>query len=114
MIWSLVRKPGGFERYKYREEMFPSPTFRQAYDSIHSPHAGIKGDVIYLRILHLAATTVEHDVEVALRTLLDNKKPIESERVKQLVHVPAPTVPELAKPEVDLAGYDSLLAEVGT
>ena len=114
VIWSLVRKPGGFERYKYREEMFPSPTFRQAYDAIHSPHAGIKGDVIYLRILHLAATTVEHDVEVALRTLLDNKKPIESERVKQLVHVPAPTVPELAKPEVDLAGYDSLLAEVGT
>jgi hypothetical protein len=24
VIWSLVRKPGGFARYVYREEMFPS------------------------------------------------------------------------------------------
>lgn len=114
VIWSLVRKPGGFERYKYREEMFPSRTFRQAYDAIHSPHAGTAGDLAYLRILHLAATTVEHEVELALRTLLEQDKPIEVERVKELVHVPTPTVPELTKPSVDLAGYDALLAEVGT
>src|SRR5262249_40967822 len=34
VIWSLVRKPGAFARYVYREEMFPSPIFRQAYDAI--------------------------------------------------------------------------------
>lgn len=32
MIWSLVRKPGAFARYVYREEMFPTVAFRKAYD----------------------------------------------------------------------------------
>ena len=58
MIWSLVRKPGGFARYVYREEMFPSLAFRRAYDAIQTPHQGIKGDLEYLRILHLAASTM--------------------------------------------------------
>jgi len=30
VIWSLVRKPGRFARYVYREEMFPSVVFRRA------------------------------------------------------------------------------------
>ena len=29
VIGSLVRKPGAFENYRYREEMFPSTVFRQ-------------------------------------------------------------------------------------
>src|SRR5262249_11473787 len=34
VIGSLVRKPGAFENYRYREEMFPSTVFRQAYDHL--------------------------------------------------------------------------------
>ena len=30
---SLVRKPGVFARYRFREELFPSPPFRAAYDA---------------------------------------------------------------------------------
>jgi hypothetical protein len=41
IVWSLLRKPGGFERYVYREEMFPSVAFRRAYDRIQTPHQGI-------------------------------------------------------------------------
>jgi hypothetical protein len=26
LIWSLVRKPGGFARYRYRDELFPTLT----------------------------------------------------------------------------------------
>ncbi len=33
-IGSLVRKPGAFARYRYREELFPSFAFRQAYDAL--------------------------------------------------------------------------------
>src|SRR4030081_3553606 len=29
IIWSLVRKPGAFARYRYREELFPTPAFRR-------------------------------------------------------------------------------------
>ncbi len=32
IIDSLVRKPGAFENYRYREELFPTSYFRMAYD----------------------------------------------------------------------------------
>ena len=66
VIWSLVRKPGGFARYVYREEMFPQLVFRVAYDAIQAAQPGTKGDLEYLRILHLAASTLEADVAAAL------------------------------------------------
>jgi len=28
----LVRKPGAFENYRYREDLFPNSRFRMAYD----------------------------------------------------------------------------------
>jgi hypothetical protein len=31
VIWSLVRKPGAFARYCWREELFPSLVFRRGY-----------------------------------------------------------------------------------
>ena len=34
VIASLVRKPGAFADYLYREEMFPRPVYRQAYDRL--------------------------------------------------------------------------------
>jgi hypothetical protein len=121
VIWSLVRKPGGFARYVYREEMFPSLVFRRAYDSIQTPHHGVKGDVEYLRILHLAASTLEADVEAALLRLLAEGKAISADLVKALVIPPARAeIPVLAASPIDLHAYDALLtdrmrfAEVGT
>ena len=109
-----MRKPGGFARYVYREEMFPSLVFRRAYDSIQTPHHGVKGDLEYLRILHLAASTLEADVEAALALLLADKKPITDEAVKLLVKTKATIdVPALVAPTVDLAAYDALL-QVGS
>ena len=115
VIWSLVRKPGGFARYVYREEMFPSLVFRRAYDAIQTPHLGLKGDLEYLRILHQAAGSIEADVEAALSLLLAEGKAITVDAVKLLV-TSATTidVPELTCQPVDLGAYDALLAEVGT
>lgn len=113
VIWSLVRKPGGFARYVYREEMFPSLVFRKAYDAIQTPHHGTSGDLEYLRILYLAASTMQTDVEAALVGLLDLGAPITADGVKALVvRDTAPTIPELASPPVDLLAYDQLLTEV--
>jgi hypothetical protein len=115
IIWSLVRKPGGFARYVHREEMFPSPAFRQAYDAIQTPHCGTKGDLEYLRILHLAASTLEANVQLALELLLDAQEPITSDRVKAIIgEAEPPDVPQLLPGKVDLVAYDQLLAEVGT
>jgi hypothetical protein len=116
VIWSLVRKPGGFARYVYREELFPSLVFRRAYDAIQTPHHGLKGDLEYLRILHHAASTIEADVEAALTLLLAEGKAVTGDAVKLLVAMTTASidVPALAPHPVDLGAYDALLGEVGT
>ncbi len=120
VIWSLVRKPAGFARYVYREEMFPSLAFRRAYDAIQALHPGTRGDVEYLRILHHAAGTIEADVEAALELLLGDKRAVTSDAVKAILNTgTAMSVPALEAPVVSLREYDALLvdgalSEVGT
>lgn len=112
VIWSLVRKPGGFARYVYRDEMFPSLVFREAYDAIQAERAGTKGDLEYLRILHLAASTMEADIATALTLLQMAGKPITFAAVQEMVgSTSRAEVPELVAPPVDLAAYDRLLEQ---
>ena len=113
VIWSLVRKPGGFARYVYREEMFPSLVFRQAYDAICAARPGTKGDLEYLRILHLAASTMETDVAAALTQLQATGQAITVDAVKAVIASSTNIdVPVLTPVVVDLAAYDALLEEV--
>jgi hypothetical protein len=114
VIWSLVRKPGAFARYVYREEMFPSLTFRRSYDAIVGDRPGVRADLEYLRILHLAASTLEADVQAALDLLLAAKQAITVDAVKAITAgAEKPEVPELESEPVDLASYDELLMGVG-
>jgi hypothetical protein len=118
VIWSLVRKPGAFARYVYRDELFPTVTFRRAYDVIQASQPGIKGDVEYLRILHLAASTFEADVEDSLTALLAAGVALTAASTKagcaRAAADAAPPVPALEAPPVDLAIYDALLAMVAS
>jgi hypothetical protein len=110
VIRSLVRKPGGFARYVYREEMFPSLVFRAAYDAIQAARPGTKGDLEYCRILHLAASTMEADVAAALAQLQAAGTPVTVDAVKALTApAAAVAVPALAAMTVDLTEYDALL-----
>jgi hypothetical protein len=111
VIWSLVRKPGAFARYVYRDEMFPQLVFRKAYDAIQEVQAGTRGDLEYLRILHLAASTMETDVAAALALLLGDGKAITAEAVKELISSSTIEVPALAPATVDLTEYDTLLVQ---
>src|ERR687886_387178 len=70
VIWSLVRKPGAFANYRYRDDLFPSLTFRRAYDALVAAQVP-RAARDYVRLLHLAAGTSEADVETALELLLE-------------------------------------------
>jgi hypothetical protein len=110
VIWSLVRKPGAFARYRYREELFPSLVFREAYDVLCG-WRGERADIEYVRILHLAASTMEADVERALTALLEGGQPFDYVAVKNAVAPPTSSVPTLSVPSApDLLAYDALLA----
>jgi hypothetical protein len=66
-------------------------------------------------VLHLAASTIEADVEAALELLLAEGTPITCEAIKAMVTGAARVeVPALSPPVVDLNAYDALLGEVGT
>ncbi len=105
-----MRKPGALGRYAYREDLFPTLVFRKAYDSLCSTGPGRKADLEYLRILHLAASTLESEVEAALALLLEAGQGISLERVKALVESQVRAEgPEMKPFEVDLCSYDTLL-----
>jgi len=113
IIWALVRKPGAFERYRYREELFPTPAFRQTYDMLADKLASTrKADIEYLRILHLAASTMECEVEVALRLLLAGGTLPLADEVKNLVIRERPEIPDVKPMIPNLEEYDSLLGEL--
>jgi len=112
IIGSLVRKPGAFARYRYREELFPSLTFRQAYDALCLTH-GERADIEYVRLLHLAATTSEGHVDATLTRLLLDAQPFDYAGVQARVTPPTPRLPVLHLPLPDLAHYDALLVGGG-
>jgi hypothetical protein len=111
VIWSLVKKPWAFPRYRYREEMFPSLSFRRAYDALVEELPERQADIEYLRILHLAASTMESDVEAAVDLCLEEGRVPRADVVKELVVPATPEVPEMEVPQVDLGAYDALLGE---
>jgi hypothetical protein len=108
VIHSLVRKPGAFRGYRYRDELYPRVVFRRAYDALFA-RFGERGDGEYLKVLHLAATTREGDVAAALELLLSSGLVPELSAVRGLVVDEPPAVPDVRVRTPDLASYDTLL-----
>ena len=112
VIWSLVRKPGAFARYQYREALFPTLTFRRAYDALVERLGG-GADIEYVRILHLAASTSETAVEAALEELLGRGELHDYAQVRTAA-APAPIeVPPCSIEPPDLSVYDAITAVGG-
>ena len=109
IIWSLVQKPWAFAQYRYREELFPSLVFRKAYDAFLSKHSDRGADLEYLRVLHLAASTAESEVEAVLERLLSAGTLTSAAEVKAAVAPRKVVMPVLETPSVNLHEYDGLL-----
>lgn len=110
VIDSLVRKPGAFKQYKFRQDMFPTEEFRWAYDTLCASCTERMADMEYLRILQQAAHTMESRVQEALRRLRASGAVPRWDAVRELAPIPRPQAPELPKLRVNLVEYDSLLA----
>ncbi len=108
----LVRKPGAFDNYRYREEMFPTSRFRMAYDALRQSTPG-RAIRHYLEILQLAAKEGEVQVDDVLRLLLDRGEAIAPDIVAEHLgdagDIPAPT--EIFIGSVDLRVFDELCCE---
>lgn len=106
----LVRKPGAFENYRYREDLFPTIRFRIAYDILKQGFAAARASKEYLRILQYAARFSEVAVDSALGHLIREGELTTLETIEQVLFSelePEPT--EVRIDPVDLGSYDCLL-----
>lgn len=111
IIGSLTRKPGAFAGYIYREELFPRPSFRQAYDQLVRA-AEAKADRHYLALLALAAERGEDEVAAALGVLLRAERVPWPQDVAAALSPRELTPPVLAAFTPELHSYDALIVEV--
>lgn len=109
-----MRKPGAFDRYVYREELYPQPVFRQAYDRLRGVDDA-KASGRYLRLLQLAAQFGEATVAAAIGTRLREAEPPMPEVIEASLREPVPSpAREIAAFTPDLSAYDSLITEVAS
>ena len=81
----LVRKPGAFENYRYRDELFPTSRFRMVFDVLEE-QCGLRAHKEYLRILEMAAKVSEDGVDQALRVLLNQpEEQITARRIEEML-----------------------------
>ena len=81
-------------RKRFREQLFPTRHFRLTYDALKE-WRGERADVDYVRILHLAATTMEADVDSALSLLLETGQSFDYAEVRELAEPKPPEAPVL-------------------
>ena len=107
----LVRKPGAFEDYRYKADMFPSSYFRMAFDYLKT-HNPLRANKEYVNILYIAATDGEAVTESAIRSLLSKEQPISEESVRKHVKTSTqlPPITDIAVDDVVLSLYDDLLS----
>lgn len=109
LVAHLIRKPGAFAGYIFRDDLFPGLAFRRTYDRLveRKPE---RADKEYLAILHHAAMGSEQDVEAALEVLLANDDIPSLKAVKELTDVSVGALPDIPIPVPELFSYDELLS----
>jgi len=111
IIDSLIRKPGAFQNYRYRDAMFPTSRFRIAYDILRKRYTERSAAKRYLHILNMAAKESETSVDNALRVLIDKSMDICKEQVEIIMRSGESvfTATDIDIPAIDLTCYDQLL-----
>ena len=111
VIDSLVRKPGGFINYRYREHMYPTIWFRKAFDTAIAQHGELPGVKCYLKLLYLSKHHGQDNVETELRQALESVATIDAKLIESKIDKTSPASlvedPYVEQPELDT--YDDLL-----
>ena len=108
VIHSLVRKPGAFIRYRWREDLFPGILFRVAYDELRQD-CPATADRQYLKILEVAAQEGEQRVREALQVLIERGQRIRFEALRECLVDPVVEPWEVMVEKMDVGLYDTLL-----
>jgi len=112
VISELVRKPGAFAGWRYRESLFPGVIFRKVYDRWVAELGEHRGERDYLHLLKLAADTSLSEVEQALEKRMASGELLTLDTVRREMPVSGFEPMALAQPVASLSEYDLLLESV--
>jgi hypothetical protein len=107
-----VRKPGAFEHYRYRGELFPTSRFRMTFDLLEEQLGRYQASKEYLKILELAARNSEVRVDAALLVMLGpGDEPISAAGIEAMLGAEQnTTVRDVEVAVVDLRVFDQLFS----
>ncbi|MFK7973892.1 MAG: IS21 family transposase [Rickettsiaceae bacterium] len=108
IITQLIRKPGAFEDYKYRDCLFPRVIFRKTYDVYKKVYPS-RGHKLYLKILQLAALHGENIVSQILEKEFALGKCPSLEKIANQLTVKQEACPEVKVSIIELKLYDTLV-----
>lgn len=108
IITQLIRKPGAFEDYKYRDCLFPRVIFRKTYDAYKRLYPS-KGHKLYLKILQLAALHGENIVSEILEKEFALGKYPSLEKITNQLTVKQEACPDVKVSIIELKLYDTLM-----
>jgi len=113
LLVDLLRKPGAFMHYRYREEFVPGEIWRLCFDQFLERRGVKLGSKEYLLVLGLTLENDRSAVEKALYRLLATDE-LSLEKVKELLGI-MPRVFDHKDyvPEADLTHYDTILTQGG-
>lgn len=111
VLGSLLRKPGAFANYQHREQMYPNPIYRSAYDQLVSQHGERGGVIEYLLVLKLAAERGVEAVEEGLRSRIMGKGRWRAAEVGAQLGGPVVAMPEMPELRPELESYDALIGQ---
>lgn len=114
IIDALVRKPGAFRNYRYRDELFPTAYFRMAYDRLLTASPG-RADKEYLLILWHAAHDSEDRVNAVIKRCINASIEINAKTVDVFLSKNRGDDARVSVnvPEADLRPFDELYSFEG-
>ena len=111
MVGPLLRKPGAFLNYQHREQLYPTVTYREAYDRLVKDYGQRPGVIEYLHLLKLAIEHTVEKVEGAMVTWMAGSRKWGVAEVRASLAPAQVLVPSVAELTPDLESYDQLLFE---
>lgn len=109
VIETFRRKPGAFANCRYKDQLFPSEIFSEAYEQLQNQFNERLADREYIEILYLAFNHGEDRVSGILSGLINRKERFTMETVKQKLDIPM-SIPKLNRPKPSLGSYDYFLS----
>jgi hypothetical protein len=113
LLEAMLRKPGAFRRYRYREHFFPSILWRKAYDALQQAHSEGRAEREYLGLLALAMAEVRQPLVEEVIAVLLEKSQLSLDAAKQALgdtDAASKVSDKIAILEPDLSSYDALIA----